>query len=108
MTPFNLAVFVIGMLFLLGMITFLAGIFILAFRASSSDVKTIAAQTARLVQKGLAEEVAGLVGNASNLVDAMNQLVRTTRGIGIFLAVIGMLMMGVACWLAIQVYEISP
>ncbi|MCC6956301.1 MAG: hypothetical protein IT316_05860 [Anaerolineales bacterium] len=108
MTPFNLAVFVIGMLFLLGMITFLAGIFILAFRASSSDVKTIAAQTARLVQKGLAEEVAGLVGNASNLVDAMNQLVRTSRGIGIFLAVIGMLMMGVACWLAIQVYEISP
>lgn len=108
MTPFNLAVFVIGMLFLLGMMTFTAGIFILAFRASSSDVKAIAAQTARLVQKGLAEEVAGLVGNASNLVDAMNQLVRTTRGVGIFLAVIGMLMMGIACWLAIQVYEISP
>lgn len=108
MTPFNLAVFIIGMLFLLGMITFIAGILILAFRASSSDVKALAAQTARLAQKGLAEDVAGLVGNASNLVDAMNQLVRTTRGVGIFLAVIGMLMMGIACWLAIQIYEITP
>jgi len=108
MTPFNLAVLIVGMLFLLGMITFIAGVLILAFRASSSDVKTLAAQSVRLAQKGLAEDVAGLVGNASNLVDAMNQLVRTTRGVGIFLVVTGMLMMGIACWLAIQVYEISP
>ena len=107
-TPFNLAVFIIGILFVLGMITFAAGVLILAFRASSSDVKTLAAQTARLAQKGLAEEVAGLVGNASNLVDAMNQLVRTTRGVGIFLTVTGMLMMGLACWLAIQIYQLQP
>jgi hypothetical protein len=108
LTPFNLAFFIIAMLFLLGMITFTAGVLILAFRASSTDVKTLAAQTARLAQKGLAEEVAGLVGNASDLVDAMNQLVRTTRGVGIFLTAMGMFMMGVACWLAIQIYEIKP
>jgi hypothetical protein len=107
LNQFNLAVFIIGMLFLLGMITFIVGVLILAFRASSSDVKALAAQTARLAQKGLAEEVAGLVGNATSLVDAMDQLVRTTRGVGIFLAAIGMLMMGVACWLAIQIYQIK-
>jgi hypothetical protein len=108
MTPFNLAVLIIGMLFLLGMITFIAGILILAFRASSGDVKMLVTQTARLAQKGLAEDVAGLVGNASNLVDAMNQLVRTTRGVGIFLTIMGTAMMGIACWLAIQIYEINP
>lgn len=108
LTPFNLAVLIIGLLFFLGMLTFAAGVLILAFRASSSDLKTLASQTARLAQKGLAEDVAGLVGNASNLVDAMNQLVRTTRGVGIFLTIMGMLMMGLACWLAIQIYEITP
>jgi hypothetical protein len=108
LTPFNLAVLIIGLLFLLGMITFAAGVLILAFRTSSTDVKTLAAQTARLAQKGIAEEVAGLVGNASDLVDAMNQLVKTNRGVGIFLTAMGMLMMGLACWLAIQIYEINP
>ncbi len=108
LTTFNLAVFIIGLLFLLGMGTFICGILILAFRASSSDVKSLASQTAKLAQKGIAEDVAGLVGNASDLVDAMSQLVRTTRGVGIFLTVIGVIMMGAACWLAIQIYEINP
>jgi len=107
-TPFNLAVFIIGGFFLLGMTTFIGGILILAFRASGSDVKALAAQTARLAQKGLAEEVSGLVGNASDLVDAMNQLVRTTAGIGIFMVVAGILMMGIACWLAFQIVQINP
>ncbi|MCC7130841.1 MAG: hypothetical protein B6D39_08305 [Anaerolineae bacterium UTCFX2] len=108
MTPFNLVTFLIGTLFLFGMLTSIAGILILTFRASSSEVKTIAAQTVRLAQKGLAEDVAGLVGNATNLVDAINQLVRTNRGVGIFLVVIGLVMMGIAAWLALQVYQISP
>jgi hypothetical protein len=108
LNPFDLAILIIGLLFLIGMVTFIAGVLILAFRTSSSDVKALAAQTARLAQKGLAEEVAGLVGNATSLVDAMNQLVRTTRGVGIFLMVMGMLMMGVACWLAIMIYKLKP
>lgn len=108
LTPFNLAILVVGLLFLLGMLTFIAGVLILAFRASSSDIKTLAMQTARLAQKGLAEDVAGLVGNATDLVDAMSQLVRTTRGVGIFLTIMGMLMMGLACWLAIQIYQLAP
>jgi hypothetical protein len=107
LTPLVLVMSFVGLLFLLGFLTFIAGILILVFRTSSSEVKALATQTARLAQKGIAEEVAGLVGNASTLVDAMDQLVRTTRGIGIFLTVLGLLMMGVACWLAIQVYQIQ-
>lgn len=108
LTPYNLIVLIVAMLFLLGVLTFIAGILILVFRASSNDVKVIANQTARLAQKGLAEEVAGLVGNATNLVDAINQLVRTTRGVGIFLTTLGLLMMGAACWVAVQIYRVQP
>ena len=107
LTPLMLVMSFVGIFFLLGFVTFIAGILILVFRTSSTEVKALATQTARLAQKGIAEEVAGLVGNASTLVDAMNQLVRTTRGVGIFLTVLGLLMMIAACYLAIQVIQIQ-
>lgn len=90
------------------MLTFIAGVLILAFRSSSADIKMLASNTAKLAQKGIAENVAGLVGNATDLVDAMSQLVRTTRGVGIFLTIMGTLMMALACWLGLQVYQKTP
>jgi hypothetical protein len=51
----------------------------------------------------VAEEVAGLVGNASSLLEAVNQLTRTTAGVGVFLATMGLLLMGSACWLALRI-----
>jgi hypothetical protein len=63
----------------------------------------LAAQTAQLAKKGIAEDVAGLVGNASTLLSATNELVRTSAGIGVFLAVLGFLLMGVATWLVLQI-----
>jgi len=106
-TPYNLVVFIVGIMFLVGLVTFIAGILILTLRTSSSDVKTLAVQTARLAQKGIAEEVSGLVGNASQLLDAMNQLVRTTRGVGMFLTILGLIIMAFSCWIAIQVYKMQ-
>ena len=78
---------------LLGVISIGAGIILLITRVSGKEVHTIAAQTARLAQKGLAEEIAGLVGNASSLMEAINQLGRTSAGIGIFLVLFGFLML---------------
>jgi hypothetical protein len=98
--------FLVGVFFFLGFVSFISGVLILVFRTSSAEVKSLAIQTARLAQKGIAEEVAGLVGNATSLVDAINQLVRTTRGIGIFLIVLGLAMMIVASWFALQLYQI--
>jgi hypothetical protein len=106
LTSYSLIIYLDAMLFLLGMVAFIAGLLILSLRASSPDIKTLAVQTARLAQKGLAEEVAGLVGNASNLLDSMNQLVRTTRGVGIFLTLLGMCLMGLACYFALQIFRV--
>jgi hypothetical protein len=93
---------VIG-LFLLGAITLLVGIILLITRSAGKEVRTLATQTAKLARKGIAEDVAGLVGNASNLLSATNELVRTSAGIGVFLAVLGFLLMGAGIWLVLQI-----
>ena len=104
-TPSNLMFLMTITLFIVGLLTFITGVLILTFRASGRSVATIATQTARLAQKGLAEEVAGLVGNASSLLDAMNQLVRTTAGVGVFLTTLGLILMIVSSLFGLQIFR---
>lgn len=87
----------------LGIILLVIGVIILITRVLGGGVKEIAEQTARLAQKGIAEEIAGLVGNASTLVESLNQLVRTAAGVGVFLIVIGLLLMAAAYGLVMQI-----
>ena len=108
MTTLNIDVFDITLLmvvglFVLGVITLLIGILLLITRSAGKEVRTLAAQTAQLAKKGIAEDVAGLVGNASTLLSATNELVRTSAGIGVFLAVLGFLLMAGATWLVLQI-----
>lgn len=91
-------------LFVLGILSSIIGIIILTTRATGRDVRTLATQTTRLAQKGLAEDVAGLVGNASALLDAINKLVRTTAGVGVFLTIFGLILMIAASWIALKIY----
>lgn len=105
LTPYTILLIMTITLFVLGIITFITGILILALRSTGRDVQALAAQTTHLAQKGLAEEVSGLVGNASSLMDAMNQLVRTTAGVGVFLAILGFLLLAIACWLALHINQ---
>jgi hypothetical protein len=76
-------------LFLMGIISVGAGVFILITKSVGDDVRQITEQTTKLAQKGITDDIAGLVGNASALIDALNDLIRTTTGIGIFLIIIG-------------------
>ncbi len=86
----------------LGAISLTAGIFILFRKVMGDELKVIATQTTRLAQKGIAEEISGWVGNASSLLEALNQLVRTTTGVGVFLALIGFILMVAAYYLGLQ------
>ena len=88
----------------MGLISLAAGIIVLVFRVSGNDVKTLANQTVRLAHKGIADEVSGLVGNASALLDALNQLVRTTTGVGVFLILVGFILFAGAFYLAQQLH----
>jgi hypothetical protein len=74
-------------LFLIGLITIGIGVVILANQAFSKNIQVIANQTTKLAQKAISEDISGLVGNASALLEALNQLARSTAGIGIFLII---------------------
>ena len=60
-----------GCLLGLGVLILAIGIYVLVSRIIGKEIKTIANQTSRLAQKGIAEDVAGLVGNASSLIEAL-------------------------------------
>ncbi len=90
-------------IFAVGVISLAIGIFFLISRSGGKEVKALANQTAQLVKKGLAEDVAGLVGNASSLLSATNELVRTSAGIGVFLSILGFLLMVVSCWIVLRI-----
>ena len=83
-------------LFILGLITFVTGIIILITRSFGRDIRILTQQTAKLTQKGFAEDIAGLVGNASALLGATSELVKTAAGVGVFLTVIGLILMSTA------------
>ncbi len=88
--------------FIIGIISFIIGVIILVRRTLGAEVRSIAKQTSLLVKKGLAEEVAGLVGNASALLNATNDLIRTSAGIGVFLTLLGVGLMIAASWLVFR------
>jgi len=69
------------------------------------DIKEIAQETSELAQKGISDDLSGLVGNASSLVDALNQLVRTAAGIGSFLILMGFVSITISCLLVIQAFK---
>ena len=104
----DISLLMITIIFLLGFGTFIAGVFTLAKRAWSSQMRSLTTQTARLVQKGMAEEIAGLVGNANALLSTLNDMVRTSNGIGIFLTILGLITMLLNFWLLLQAQSLCP
>jgi len=91
-------------IFFLGIVSLGAGVFILVSRVLSEDLRMLANETSQLAKKGISEGITGLVGNASVLIDSMNQLIRTSRGIGFALVVIGIVLNILAYYLLIQIY----
>ncbi len=79
------------------------GVFTLIKKLMGKELQTIADQTAKLAQKGITEDVAGLVGNARTLIEALTQMVKTTAGIGIFLIIIGFILLAAAYGLVLQI-----
>ena len=80
-------------LFLIGLITFATGVAILIIRSIGQDTRLISKSIAQITQKGIADDVSGLVGNASSLMTATTNLIQTTKGIGVFLVVSGSIFM---------------
>jgi len=92
--PEDIIVWMSSVIFALGFITFLIGIFVLLSKTlMNKDIKQITAHTAALARKGITDGVSGLVGNASSLMDVLHQMVKTSAGVGLFLVSIGVILM---------------
>jgi hypothetical protein len=89
-------------LFCMGVLSLIAGIVVLISRTMNKDIHTLVTQTNRLAQKGIIDGIAGLVGNASTLLEATNQLVRTSTGIGAFLIFTSLILIGTSLFIMIK------
>ena len=80
-------------LFLIGLITFATGVAILVIRSIGRDTRAISKTIIHITQKGIADDLSGLVDNASSLMTATTNLIQTTKGIGVFLVISGSVFM---------------
>ncbi len=86
-----------------GVVILGVGIYTLIGKLMGKELTTIANQTAKLAEKGITDEISGLVGNARTLIEVLNNMVKTTAGIGIFLVLIGFSLFGGAYALVLQI-----
>ena len=87
----------------MGVISFIVGIFILAFKVVNDDFNEISSQTAKLVSKGISEDISGLIGNASSLLQSINEMARTKAGVGMFLLLVAFFLLGCAYFLITKI-----
>ncbi len=103
LTLVEIQILIAASVFLLGLICIILGILVLMTRGYNREVRSLASHTALIGKKGIAQDVTGLVQSASELVNAINQLVRTASGVGVFLIILGLLMVGGSYWVTTQV-----
>jgi hypothetical protein len=90
-------------LLICGIVMLGIGVYTLIGKLMGKELRTIADQTAKLAQKGITEEISGLVGNARTLIEALNSMVKTTAGIGILLLILGVILLAAAYGLVLQI-----
>ncbi|HCU57513.1 MAG TPA: hypothetical protein DF984_04690 [Anaerolineaceae bacterium] len=99
-TAFDFQITLATVLFLLGVIVLAISIFILTRQAIGRDIQTIATETTKLAEKGISENIAGLVGNASSLINALHDLSKSNAGIGVFLVFLAIAMLTTAYFIS--------
>ena len=81
-----------------GVVFLLAGFRKLVAREYTPAARALATQSARIGQKGLRENVSVVSQTATQLLNAVNQLVRTSAGAGASLVLVGLFFMHAAYW----------
>ncbi len=76
-----------------------AGLRKLLAKEFTPAARALATQSARIGQKGLRQNVSSISQTASALLNSVNQLVRTSAGVGAFLVLVGLFFMVSAYWI---------
>ncbi len=88
-TPADLRVLMGLTFFTLGLISLGAGLIMLVLGPYQKEAKILAAQSAKISQKALVDNIATVAQSATELVNAVNNLIRTSSGNAIVLLVVG-------------------
>ena len=87
-------------LFLMGLRACAGGLWTILAREYQQTLRHIAAQSDRLHARAMSEVgVVPILDASTNLVEAVNQLIRTAMGVGAFLCLIGVGMCALAWWM---------
>lgn len=81
-----------ALLVLIGFVSLIFGLIILAKKALSKEIDEVTAEATKLAKKGLLNDIGSSLQSASFLVKEMTELIKTTRGIGLTLIIIGIVL----------------
>lgn len=96
----NIQIAMAASLFVLGLTCCVAGFWTMLSRQYQQTLHSLSAHSARVTAKALTDTgLVPLVEALSNLVKAVDQLVRTSMGVGAFLCLAGATLCAVAYWM---------
>lgn len=101
LTPHTVRIIMGLAIFPMGLFSIAAGLLILIAGPYRQEAKILAQQTARISQKGLTGDITLVTQSATALVDAVNNLIRTSSGNAVVLVIVGALCELAAYWLLI-------
>ena len=101
LTPTDLRLIMGLSFFPIGLFAIVSGLFILILGPYRKEAQILATQSARISQKGLTENITAVTQSATALIEAVNNLIRTSSGNAIVLILVGALCEGAAYWLLI-------
>ena len=81
-----------ALLVLIGFLSLVFGLIVLAKKALSKEIDEVASEAAKLAKKGLLSDVGSSLQSASFLVKEMTELIKTERGIGLTMVIIGIVL----------------
>lgn len=80
------------LLLVLGFTSLISGLITLIQKALSKDIQDVTDEAAKLAKKGLLTDVGSTMQSASYLVKEMTELIKTARGVGLTLIIIGIVL----------------
>ncbi|MGD2177191.1 MAG: hypothetical protein PVG71_05150 [Anaerolineae bacterium] len=96
-------------LFALGLSSCVAGLWTILSKQYQQALKRISAHSAKVSSQAVTEAgLASLIQAMSSLVEAINQLIRTSVGVGVFLCLAGVVLCSLAFWMLSALGAVGP
>jgi hypothetical protein len=79
-----------------GLLCLVSGILVLLFRGFTKEMRVLAGTSTELSKRAISHDMTALASSVSEILDLINQMMKTAAGVGAFLILVGVAMMAVA------------